>query len=172
MSTQTSAEFNPKRYKKSKRKISQKTIQNNLKLRFSSSQIHLQNKSSRVNIEKMTELTLTKNEVYQIIKKRKIESNQTNDESIEEEDINELIINSETDRFLELFKKVFSEEEEEQLDSEDSFVQDIFSGVVIRIKEKLTQLGSTDKSQLINFVFKFLKNIFTKSNGEGKSSSA
>ena len=87
----------------------------------------------------MSDLILTKNELYQIIKKRKIETDQIDGKNTEEEDINELIINNETDKFLELFNKVFSEEEEEQLDSEDGFVQDLFTGIVIRIKEKLTQ---------------------------------
>ena len=86
----------------------------------------------------MSDLILTKNELYQIIKKRKIETDQIDGKNTEE-DINELIINNETDKFLELFNRVFSEEEEEQLDSEDGFVQDLFTGIMIRIKEKLTQ---------------------------------
>ena len=120
----------------------------------------------------MSDLILTKNELYQIIKKRKIETDQINGKNTEEEDINELIIKNETDKFLELFNKVFSEEEDEQLDSEDSFVQDLFTGIVIRIKEKLTQLGSSNKSQLLNFLFKFVKDIVAAANGRDKSSSA
>ena len=119
----------------------------------------------------MSDLILTKKEVYQIIKKRKIETDQIDGKNTEE-DINELIINNETDKFLELFSKVFCEEEDEQLDSEDSFVQDLFTRIVIRIKEKLTQLGSSDKSQLLNFVFKFAKDIVGAVNGKDKSSSA
>ena len=94
----------------------------------------------------MSDLILTKNELYQIIKKRKIETDQIDGKNTEEEDINELIINNETDKFLELFNKVFSEEDDEQLDSEDGFVQDLFTGIVVRIKEKLIQLGSSNKS--------------------------
>ena len=120
----------------------------------------------------MSHLILTKKELYQIIKKRKIETDQIDGKNTEEEDINELIINNETDKFLELFNKVFSEEEDEQLDSEDGFVQDLFTGIVIRIKEKLTQLGSSNKSQLLNFVFKFVKDIVAAANGKDKSSSA
>ena len=120
----------------------------------------------------MSDLILTKNELYQIIKKRKIETDQIDGKNTEEEDINELIINNETDKFLELFNKVFSEEEDEELDSEDGFVQDLFTGIVIRIKEKLAQLGSSNKSQLLNFVFKFVKDIVAVSNGKDKSSSA
>ena len=120
----------------------------------------------------MSDLILTKNELYQIIKTRKIETDQIDGKNTEEEDINELIINHETDKFLELFKKVFSEEENEELDSEDGFAQDLFTGIVIRIKEKLAQLGSSNKSQLLNFIFKFVKDIVAVSNGKDKSSSA
>ena len=62
----------------------------------------------------MSDLILTKNELYQVIKKRKIETDQIDGKNTEE-DINELIINNETDKSLELFNKVFSEEEDEQL---------------------------------------------------------
>ena len=124
-----------------------------------------------INIEKISDLLITKGELYQIIKKRKLETDQIDGKKIEEEDINELIINNETEKFMELFDKVFSDEEE-QLDSEDGFVQDLFAGIVLRIKEKLANLGSNNKSQLLNFIFKFVKEVVTKSNGEDKSSSA
>ena len=81
-------------------------------------------------------------------------------------------MNNETGKFLELFNKVFSEEEDAQLDSEDGFVQDLFTGIVVRIKEKLTQLVPSNKSQLLNFVFKFVKDIFTAANGQDNKSSA
>ena len=119
----------------------------------------------------MSGLLITKGELYQIIKKRKLETDQIDGKKIEEEeDINELIINNETEKFMELFDKVFSDEEE-QLDSEDGLVQDLFTGIVLRIKEKLAKLGSSNKSQLLNFIFKFIKEIVTN-NDEDKSSSA
>ena len=119
----------------------------------------------------MSDLLITKGELYQIIKKRKLETDQIDGKKIEEEeDINELIINNETEKFMELFDKVFSDEEE-QLDSEDGLVQDLFTGIVLRIKEKLAKLGSSNKSQLLNFIFKFIKEIVTN-NDEDKSSSA
>ena len=87
--------------------------------------------------------------------------------SIEDDDINELIINNETQKFFELFKKVFtSEEEEEQLDSEDGLVQDIFSGIVLKIKEKLKLLN---KSQILNFIFKFFVKEPDTNNIDGKN---
>ena len=81
-------------------------------------------------------------------------------------------MNNETGKFLELFNKVFSEKEDAQLGSEDGFVQDLFTGIVVRIKEKLTQLVPSNKSQLLNFVFKFVKDIFTAANGQDNRSSA
>ena len=119
----------------------------------------------------MLDLLLTKGEVYQIIKKRKLETDQADGKKIEEEDINELIIENETEKFFELFEKVFSNEEE-QLDSEDGLVQDLFNGIVVRIKEKLTKLKSSNKSQILNFIFKYLKDLITNNNGEDKSSCA
>ena len=83
----------------------------------------------------MSDLLLTKGEVYQIIKKRKVETDQIDGEKNIEE-INKLIIKNETEKFIEL-NKVFSDEEEQQLDSQDGLVQDLFAGIVVRIKEKL-----------------------------------
>ena len=84
----------------------------------------------------MSDLLLTKGEVYQIIKKRKVETDQIDGEKNIEEEINKLIIKNETEKFIEL-NKVFSDEEEQQLDSQDGLVQDLFAGIVVRIKEKL-----------------------------------
>lgn len=73
----------------------------------------------------MSDLLITKGELYQIIKKRKVETDQIDSKKIEQEkDINELIIQNETEKFMELFDEVFSDEEE-QLDSEDGLVQDL-----------------------------------------------
>ena len=119
----------------------------------------------------MSDLLIRKGELYQIIKKRKLETDQVDGKKIEEEDINELIIQNETEKFIELFDKVFSDEEE-QLDSEDGLVQNLFTGIVLRIKEKLAKLGSSNKSQLLNFIFKFVKDVITNNNGKDKSSSA
>ena len=121
-------------------------------------------------------LLLKPEEIVEILKKRYVEINQVDGKSINEnevtpEDINELIINKETEKFLELFEKIFSEENEELegADSEDGF---IISQIAIRIKEKLTKLASTDKTRLLNFIFKFIKDIVANNNGEDKSNSA
>lgn len=124
-------------------------------------------------------LLLKPEEIVEILKKRYVEINQVDGKSINEnevtpEDINELIINKETEKFLELFEKMFSEENEELegADSEDGFIIDLCSQIAIRIKEKLTKLASTDKTRLLNFIFKFIKDIVANNNGEDKSNSA
>ena len=124
-------------------------------------------------------LLLKPEEIVEILKKRYVEINQVDGKSINEnevtpEDINELIINKETEKFLELFEKMFSEENEELegADSEDGFIIDLCNQIAIRIKEKLTELASTDKTRLLNFIFKFIKDIVANNNGEDKSNSA
>ena len=114
----------------------------------------------------MSNLLITKEDVYQILKKRKQENDQIDGKSIEDDDIIELIINNETEKFFELFEKVFTSEEEEQLDSEDGLVQDIFSGIVTKIKEKLKLFN---KSQVLNFIFKFFVKEADTNNTDGKN---
>ena len=85
----------------------------------------------------MSNHTKTREGIYQTLRNRKSKNDQVDGHSTEHEDLNELIINNETEKFLELFEKVFSseeEEEEEHLDSEDGVVQDIFNGIVLKIK--------------------------------------
>ena len=114
----------------------------------------------------MSNLLITKEDVYQILKKRKQENDQIDGKSIEDDDIIELIINNETEKFFELFEKVFTSEEEEQLDSEDGLVQDIFSRIVTKIKEKLKLFN---KSQVLNFIFKFFVKEADTNNIDGKN---
>ena len=116
----------------------------------------------------MSNLLITKDELYQTLRKRKQKTDQIDGNSIEDENINELIINNETETFFELFEKVFMSEEveEEQLDSEDGLVQDIFSGIVLKLKEKLKTLN---KSQILNFIFKFFVKEPDTNNIDGKN---
>ena len=114
----------------------------------------------------MSKNLITKEEVYQILKKRNQESDQIDGNSLEDDNINELIINNKTEKFFKLFEKVFTSEEDEQLDSEDGLVQDIFGGIVTKIKEKLKLFN---KSQVLNFIFKFFVKEADINNIDGKN---
>ena len=114
----------------------------------------------------MSNLLITKEDVYQILKKRKQENDRIDGKSIEDDDIIELIINNETEKFFKLFEKVFTSEEEEQLDSEGGLVQDIFSRIVTKIKEKLKLFN---KSQVLNFIFKFFVKEADTNNTDGEN---
>ena len=80
----------------------------------------------------MSAYIVTKGELYEIVKKRKLstieESGETDQEDGRgiEENVDELIIENEAKKFIELFEKTFSEETEEiEFDSEDGAVQDL-----------------------------------------------
>ena len=103
----------------------------------------------------MSNQSITRKELYQTLRKRNAKNDQIDGHSIEYEDLNEQIINNETEKFLELFEKVFSseeEEEEEHLNSEDGVVQDIFNEIVLKIKEKIKTIN---KSKILSFIFNF-----------------
>ena len=114
----------------------------------------------------MSSNIITKEEIYEILKKRKQEKDHIDGSSIEDDNIDDLIINSETEKFFEIFEKAFSSEEEEQLDSEDGLVQDIFSGIVSKIREKLKLFN---KTQVLNFIFKFFVKQADTNNIDGKN---
>ena len=121
----------------------------------------------------MSNHIITREELYQTLRKRKPKTDQVDcGHSIEDENLNELIINNETEKFFELFEKVFSlEEEEEHLDSEDGLVQDIFNRIVLNIKEKIK---SVNKSKILSFIFNFFIRDPTDTNsinGKDKSDS-
>ena len=87
----------------------------------------------------MSSFVVTQGELYEIVKKRKLETieesekpDQTDGKEIDES-LNELIIQNEAEKFIELFEKTFSEETEE-IDCEDGAIQDIISKVVLKIK--------------------------------------
>ena len=88
------------------------------------------------------------------------------------------VIESEADKFLVLFEKVFEEKhiEEENvtdyLDTEGSTFQDILEKVAYKISEKIAIAGSKNKSikllQLLNF---FFKSFVTPHHAKNKSCS-
>ena len=116
-------------------------------------------------------LMLKPEEIVEVLKNRwaKLkgkESEEINIDEIPEEEINEMIINNEFEKFLEVFDKVFPEEEEN--DCEDRILADICSKVAEKIKNRL---ANADKSELLKFFFNFIKKIFIdkKSTPDGKN---
>ena len=75
------------------------------------------------------------------------------------EENNELIIEKESQKFMEIFDRVFSENEDESsnLDSEDGIIEDILIALVKKIKALIKQ--------------KFVNEVILNENGEDESSS-
>ena len=116
--------------------------------------------------------------LYEIVKKIKLETieeseepDQTDGKEIDKF-LNELIIENEPKKFIELFEKKFSEETEE-IDCEDSAIQDIISKVVLKIKEKI---GSAEKNsagiKLLRLLFVFVESLTKKDKSDGKNKSS
>ena len=126
----------------------------------------------------MSSFVVIQGKLYEIVKKRKLETIEESEESDQtdgkeiDESLNELIIENEAEKFIELFEKTFSEETDE-IDCEDGAIQDIISKVVLKIKEKI---GSTEKNstglKLLRLLFLFVESLTKKdkSNGKNKSS--
>ena len=117
----------------------------------------------------MSSFVVTQGELYEIVKKRKLETieeseepDQTDSKEIDES-LNKLIIENDAEKFIELFEKTFSEETEE-IDCEDGTIQDIISKVVLKIKEKI---GSTEKNSRV-----FVKSLTKKDKSDGKNKSS
>lgn len=114
-------------------------------------------------------LMLKPEEIAQVLKNRwaKLRGKEGEEVSIDEipeEEINEMIINNEFEKFLEVFDKVFSDEEEEN-DCEGGVIRDICTRVAERIKFRLV---NADKSELLKFFFNLIF-IDKKSTPDGKN---
>ena len=89
----------------------------------------------------MSSFVATQGELYEIVKKRKLETIEESEEPDQtdakeiDESLNELIIENEAEKFIELFEKTFLEETEE-IYCKDGAIQDIISKVVLKIKKK------------------------------------
>ena len=116
--------------------------------------------------------------LYETVKKIKLETieeseepDQTDGKEIDKS-LNELIIENEPKKFIELFEKKFSEETEE-IDCEDSAIQDIISKVVLKIKEKI---GSAEKNstglKLLRLLFVFVESLTKKDKSDDKNKSS
>ena len=91
-----------------------------------------------------------------------------------EENVDELIIENEAEKFIELFEKTFSEETEEiEFDSEDGAVQDLVNKIVLRIKEKLNNSTNTNGAGigLLRLLFGFIEQFVRKDRSDGKDKS-
>ena len=125
----------------------------------------------------MSSFVVTEGELYEIIKKRKLETIEESEEPDKtgakeiDESLNKLIIQNEAEKFIELFKKTFSAETEE-IDCEDGAIQDIISKVVLKIKKKIE---STEKKstglKLLRFLFIFVESLTKKDKSDGKNKS-
>ena len=122
----------------------------------------------------MSSIIVSQGELYQIVKKRKLETiwrvwrSQSDGKKIDEP-LNELIIENKAQKFIELFEKTFSEETEE-IDCEDGAVQDIISKVELRIKEKIesSEISSTGL-KLLKLLFIFVESLAKKHKNDRKN---
>ena len=129
----------------------------------------------------MSTFVVTKGELYEIVKKRKLstieeggETDQEDGRGIEE-NVDELIIENEAEKFIELFEKTFSEETEEiEFDSEDGTVPDLVNKIVLRIKEKLNNSTNTNGVGigLLRLLFGFIEQFVRKDKSDGKDKSS
>ena len=70
---------------------------------------------------------------------------------------NEIIIEKESQKFMEIFDRVFSENESSNLDFEDGIVEDILIAIVKKVKALIKQ--------------KFVNEVLLNQNGEDESGS-
>ena len=126
----------------------------------------------------MSSIVVTQGKLYEIVKKRKLETIEESEEADQtdgkeiDESLNELIIENEAQKFIELFEKTFSEETEE-IDCEDGAIQDIISIVVTKIKEKIESSEiSSAGVKLLRLLFIFVESLAKKHKNDGKNKSS
>ena len=124
----------------------------------------------------MSSFVVTQGKLYEIIKKRKLETieeseepDQTDSKEIDES-LNELIIKNETEKFIELFEKTFLEETE-KINCEDGTIQDI-SKVMLEIREKIVSAEKNSTGlKLLRFLIVFFESLTKKDKSDGKNKS-
>ena len=126
----------------------------------------------------MSSIVVTQGELYEIVKKRKLETIEESEEADQtdgkeiDESLKELIIENEAQKFIELFEKTFSGETEE-IDCEDGAIQDIISIVVTKIKEKIESSEiSSAGVKLLRLLFIFVESLAKKHKNDGKNKSS
>ena len=117
-------------------------------------------------ILKISYIILANDELDKLIKKTKLETIEEVKQldNVDGANVENFVIESEADKFLVLFEKVFKEKhiEEENitdyLNAEDSTFQDILEKIANKISKKIAIAASKNKSikllQLLNFFFK------------------
>ena len=123
-------------------------------------------------------IIIRKGELYEIVKKRKLETIEESEEPDQtygkeiDESLNKLIIEKEAQKFIKLFEKTFSEETEE-IDCEDSTIQDIISEVVLKIKEKIESAEKSSTGlKLLRLLFVFVESFTKKDKNDDKNKSS
>ena len=126
----------------------------------------------------MSSIIVSQVKLYQIVKKRKLETIEESEEADEtegreiDESLKKLIIENEVQKFIELFEKTFSEETEE-IDCEEGAIQDIISKVVLKIKEKIGSAEKYSKGlKLLRLLFVFVESLTKKNKTDGKNKSS
>ena len=123
----------------------------------------------------MSSFVVTQGELYEIVKKRKLETieeseepDQTDSKKIDKS-FNKLIIKNKAEKFIELFGKTFSE-----IDCKDGAIPDIISKVMLKIKEKIKSAEKNSTGlELQRLLFNFVESLtkIDKSDGKNKSNS-
>ena len=129
----------------------------------------------------MTSIILANDELAKLIKKTKLEIIEEVNEpdNVDGANVENFVIESEADKFLVLFEKVFEQKhiEEENitdyLDTEDSAFQDILEKIANKISEKIAIAASENKSiKLLQLLKFFFRSFLTPHHAENKSSTA
>ena len=131
-------------------------------------------------ILKISYIILANDELDKLIKKTKLETIEEVKQldNVDGANVENFVIESEADKFLVLFEKVFKEKHIEEknktdyLNAEGSTFQDILEKIANKISEKIAIAASENKSikllQLLNF---FVKSFVTSDHAENKSGS-
>ena len=100
---------------------------------------------------------ITKGELFEIVKKRKLESIQKQTDGASSTEIDVLVIEAEAEKFLVLFEKIFVEETEET-DSEDGPAGDIIGKIVSKIKDKIdTTIAKNTAAKVLKLILGIVK---------------
>ena len=129
----------------------------------------------------MSSIILANDELAKLIKETKLETIQEVNEpdNVADANVEKFVIESEADKFLVLFKKVFEEKHSEEeniadyLDVEDVAFQDILEKIANKISEEIAIATSENKSiKLLQLLHFFFKSFLTPRHAKNKSISA